>query len=457
MNKLWQKGYELNEVIERFTVGDDYILDRELIEFDCYGSIAHAAMLAKIGILTAHEFQSLHNVLVRYAKTPGSLKILVEDEDVHTALEHALCAEVGEAGKKIHTARSRNDQVLVDVRLYARDQLLLLMRELITCMSTLHAFAEQHAYVPLVGRTHFQKAMPSSIGLWMGALAESLLDDLELIKAAYALINQCPLGSAASYGTPLPIDRQLVSDLLGFDKVQNNVLYANNSRGKFESIILHALVQVMTDMSKYATDIILFSTPEFGYFNLPQELCSGSSLMPQKRNPCMLELVRAKTATVTSCLTNVLDIIKALPTGYNRDFQETKRPFMLGLKTTRDAITVFTLVIKGMTVNEDVCKQAFTSEVCATDEALALIKEGIPFRDAYKKIALNLGSLAKKHSVLDFKSMLAQRTQIGATGNLGLEHIAQRMVAEQVLLAKNAKQHESVCENLKTIKLEEYL
>ncbi len=456
MSKLWQKGYELDTLIERFTVGNDVTLDKELISFDCYASIAHAAMLVKLGILSPHEWKLLVTELRKYAQSPSSLSLALQDEDVHTALENALCVAVGQAGKKIHAARSRNDQVLVDLRLFAREKLLSLMQNLITCLAIIHDFAQKHADTPLVGRTHFQKAMPSSVGLWMGALTESLLDDFELLKGAYMIINQCPLGSAASYGTALAVDRQMVSDLLGFDKVQNNVLYANNSRGKFESIMLHALVQIMTDLSKYATDIILFSTPEFGYFSLPESLCSGSSLMPQKRNPCMLELIRAKTSTVLSCLTQVLDIIKALPSGYNRDFQETKSPFMIGITITHDSLEVFARVINQMKVHPEACAQAFTPEVFATDAALQLLKQGVPFREAYKKIAQDLISGTFNESS-DLAALLTTRTHMGAPGNLGLEIAARRIEQAREFLHEKSAQHEAVCKKLNTMNLEEFL
>ncbi len=303
MGKLWDKGYELNKVVERFTVGDDYRLDLELVRWDCVGSIAHAAMLAKIGILTRDESERLRKRLVEIVALHArdEFRILPAEEDVHTAVEGDLTKRLGEVGKKLHTARSRNDQVLLDLRLYMRDKLLTLFELACDMGGLLADFAEKHKDVPIVGRTHYQRAMPSSVGLWAGAFAESLLDDLALLRAAYQVADQCPLGSAASYGVNLDIDRQMVSDLLGFARVQNNVLYANNSRGKVEAIALSALSQIMLDLSKMANDIIFWSMPEFGYFVLPQDLCGGSSLMPQKRNPALFELTRAKTAVVIAC------------------------------------------------------------------------------------------------------------------------------------------------------------
>jgi len=273
------------------------------------------------------------------------------------------------------------------------------------------------------GRTHFQKAMPSSFGLWAGAFAESLLDTVSLMKNNYELINQSPLGSAAAYGVNLPIDRQLVADVLGFAKVQNNVLYASNSRGKFESIVIHTLSQIMVDLSKMAADLIIFSSPEFGYVTIPEQLCTGSSLMPQKKNPCGLELVRAKAATVISYLMQTLEIIRALPSGYNRDFQETKRPLMHSFKTVRESIIVMRLTMDKLVVHRQACLNAMTPDLFATDYVLQLVKQGMPFRDAYSKVATQLDALPPMDPIENSKS----KTHVGATGNLNLELSNQAM------------------------------
>ncbi len=325
-------------------------------------------------------------------------------------------AKLGDVGKKLHTARSRNDQVLLDMRLYMKDQMRHIAQDVLDACNVLCKFAEQHQAVPMPGRTHFQRAMPSSVGLWAGAFAESLLDDMQMLQDAYRLIDQCPLGSAASYGVSIPIDRQYCADLLGFGAVQNNVLYANNSRGKFEAAVLHALVQIMNDLSKIATDIIIFSAPEFGYFVLPEKFCPGSSLMPQKRNPCPLELVRAKSGTMQGLLFQTLEIIRALPSGYNRDFQETKRPIMHALETTRMSLQVFSKVFSELQVNQSQCIGAFTPELFATDHVLKLTCEGIPFRDAYKQVAKDPNDVVETDPVANIRN----KTHQGAPGNLGL-------------------------------------
>lgn len=425
MTKLWAKGYQLNQVVEDFMTGDDPQLDLRIARYDCIASIAHAKMLSSIGILNAVECKQLVTTLGEILELVDNGKFTIENsqEDVHTAIENYLVNALGDVGKKIHTARSRNDQVLTALRLYSKHELRTIMAKLIATMEVLHDFAVKYQNIPYVGRTHYQKAMPSSIGLWMGALLESLLDDATLIIDSYKLIDQSPLGSAASYGVSLPIDRQLCSDLLGFAKVQNNVLYANNSRGKFESVIIHALSQIMLDLSKLATDVILFSAPEMSYLNLPQEFCPGSSLMPNKKNPDPFELIRAKSATVMANLWQVMEISRALPSGYNRDLQETKRPLFDSLDTVGQTLEVVAIIMAQVSANEEKCLAGFSPEVFATDYALQLAVQGVPFRDAYGQVAANLQNSGLNDPV---QNILA-KTHLGATGNLGLDTIKNRI------------------------------
>lgn len=422
--KLWEKGYQIDHVIETFMTGDDPRLDQALIPYDCMGSIAHAKMLNKIGILSDYEchqlITELENIIQEAAN--GEYVIEFEDEDVHTSIENALTKRLGNVGKKLHTARSRNDQILLDTRLFCRDQLSSIKEATLNLCQTLLIFAEENHDVPYPGRTHFQRAMPSSMGLWAGAFLESFLDDCELLKNAYWLNNQCPLGSAASYGVSLPIDRQYCSELLGFRDVQNNVLYANNSRGKFEAVILNSLTHLMNDLCKMAGDIIIFSAPEFNYLTLPEKFCPGSSLMPQKRNPCPLELIRAKSATVQSLLLQILEITRTLPSGYNRDFQETKRPLMDALNITSSCLIVFNQIFSQLQVQKDHCIKAFTPELFATDHLLSLTSN-TPFRDAYKLVALNPNSIKNEDPVTNILS----KTHIGAPGNLGLDKSRQKI------------------------------
>ena len=440
MGKLWQKDYKLDEAMERFTVGEDYILDRNLVAADCVASIAQAAMLESINILTRQEFESLKRELVHIIELnqKGEFSIRISDEDCHTAIENHLTGALGEAGKKIHTGRSRNDQVIAALRLYARSFLLEFQGCLMRLAGDLIGFAKKHQDVPMPGRTHMQIAMPSSLGLWAGAYAEELLDDHTLVSTAYDLNNRSPLGSAAGYGVPLPINRQMVSEALGFRSVQNNVLYVNNSRGKIESIILDALEQVMLTLSKLAQDLILFSMPEFQYFTLPAELCTGSSLMPQKRNPAGLELIRAKASSVAASALQVKGIIRALPSGYNRDFQETKPAFIRALKDSLVSVQVMDLIINRLNVNKEKLLAGFTPEIYATDRALELVQSGLPFREAYLEVALNLDKLEN----LDPHEAIQKKTHAGATGNLGLDPAGKRVEELKGMLEEEARRVE---------------
>lgn len=444
MAKIWAKTYDLDATMEAFTVGRDYVLDMDLVEYDVLGSLAHVAMLAKIGVLSAEEHSSarhaLLEVLDEYRK--GAFHIERSQEDVHTAVEEAVTAKAGDVGKKIHTARSRNDQVIVDTRLYTRDRLLEIQAATLETAGALVDFADKHKEVPYPGRTHMQIAMPSSMGLWAGAFAEALLDDYTLLETAYALNNQNPLGSAASYGVAVPIDRLYTTELLGFAKPINNVLYANNSRGKFEQTVIFACSQVMFDLGKLANDAIFFAMPEFGYLKLPDEYCPGSSIMPQKKNPGPLELTRARVSAVMADLFHVMSITKGLISGYNRDFQDTKEPLMRSLSITRDALVVSRMVFEKMAVDEAACKAGFRKEVFAADVALRMAtEEDIPFRDAYKEVGLNLDALSNQDPVENIKS----KTHIGAPGNLGLDK-ARGTIAE---LSKKLSAETARVENVK--------
>ena len=442
MPKLWQKDYDLDAEVEAFTVGEDHLLDAVLVEADCLGSVAHALTLVRAGVLKRAEAVKLRRELARVVRDwrAGRFAIARADEDVHTAVENRVTKRLGDLGKKMHTGRSRNDQVIVDLRLWGKAALLDLTAAACEAAGELLKLAAKGKDWPLVGRTHTQRAMPSSMGLWAGAFAESLLDDVELLRSAYDLIDRCPLGSAASYGVPLPLDRAYTARLLGFREAHNNVLYANNARGKFEAICLAAAAQVMLDLSRLAQDLILWSLPEFGYFRLPRELCSGSSIMPQKRNPCGLELVRAKAASVYSQLFAALEISRALPSGYNRDNQETKGFFMRGLGTATASARIAALSVRRLEVDLKALKAAFHPEVFATDEALDLVLKGVPFRDAYKQVGLNLGKLAGRDPV----AAIRKKKSVGATGNLNLGYAAKKLAAAGKLIAAGRGQAEAV-------------
>nr|WP_321308089.1 argininosuccinate lyase [uncultured Sphaerochaeta sp.] len=419
MSKLWQKDYSLDSLMEEFTVSNDYILDQQLVIADCLGSIAHARGLHQIGILDAEELASLEEGLQKIIslKMEDSFPITKENEDCHTAIEGFLTEEYGEVGKKIHTGRSRNDQVQTALRIWMREFTLKLCRATGELCETLLSFAEKYAEVPMPGRTHMQIAMPSSLGLWAASYAEELYDEAQHLMHLSWLFDQSPLGSAASYGVPLPLDRQFTAEQMGFTRVQNNVLYANNSRGKFEAILLDGCDYIALTLSKLAQDLILFTLPEFGYFSLPKELCTGSSIMPQKKNPDGLELARSRSSVVSSCAARVKSIIRSLPSGYNRDFQDTKEPLLTGTKATWQLVQIFGRMMDGLQVNEDALIAGCTPELYATDVVLQGVLEGKNFRDTYKDVGLHLEQVAKA----DPLQTIMNRSSIGTTGNLGLD------------------------------------
>ncbi len=429
MTKLWQKGYHVYEQVERFEAAQNSILDARLIRHDVWGSLAHAAMLAKIDLLTHDEYQIVSHALrgILQLTAADEFTIPQADEDVHTRIENYLVEVAGEVGKKIHMARSRNDQVLVDLRLYGKEQLHAVAADLCDLCTALVKFADTHAHVPMPGYTHMQRAMLSSVGLWATSFVEGLLDDEQLLSAAYMLNDQSPLGSAAGYGVPIPIDRQYCADLLGFSHVQNNVIYVQNSRGKIEGAIVQALAQIMLDLSKLAQDILLFSTTEFGFFQIPQELSSGSSIMPQKRNVGVMELVRARAQTMLALQQQILAIGSGLPSGYNMDYQETKRPFMEALDIAQECLQICSLVVSSLHVNTERLLAACSYELFATDRAYELALEGkIPFRDAYRVVGTEITALLDSGQPLPMESQdqliqrLTARSHLGGTGNLGL-------------------------------------
>jgi argininosuccinate lyase len=419
----------INQEVLAFTAGRDVELDMNLIQADCIGTAAHVTMLSKMkpAIITEAERKKVIkelNAIVALA-AEGKFKIRLADQDVHLAVERTLTEKLGDLGKKIHTCRSRNDQVAVDLRLYAREEILGTLDEAAALISALLAFAKKNEKVPMVGRTHMQPGMPSSVGLWAAAHAESLLDDCALLVNAFELNDQCPLGSAASYGVPLAIDRELTADLLGFSRPTHTVLYANNGRGKLESIVLGAMSQVMLSLSRMAQDLMLFTMPEFGYFTLPDELTTGSSIMPQKKNPDVIELVRARATRVKACEIAVYDLIKGSAGGYNRDLQDAKEPFMEGISMTRACLRVLSPFVQAIRVNKEKLLAGFTPDVFATDRALELVGQGMPFRDAYHHVKENLGELAGMSPV----EAILQKTHLGAPLGIDWELLRDRAKA----------------------------
>ncbi len=439
--KLWENNNNNhtnnNNKIEKFTAGEDVSLDQLLVKYDVIGSIAHAVMLQKIGILTQSELMDLKRALLEIIELDrkGQFKIEAWEEDAHTKIENYLTTKLGESGKKIHTGRSRNDQILVDLRLYTKEKLLKVQKNLLNLSNTLVVFSKENKSLPMPGYTHLQKAMPSSVDLWALSFVESLLDDLTFTKTAYNLNDQNPLGSAAGYGVPIDLDRELTTNLLDFKKTQNNVLYVQNSRGKIESIVLATLAQIMIDLSKLSNDLILFSTEEFGFFDIPEEFRTGSSIMPGKRNPDSLELIRARTNKVISYYSQAMNIIKDLPSGYSRDMQETKEPLLKGLDITNSCLEVMAPIINNLKANKERLEKSFSPEIFAADKTFKLVAQGFSFRDAYKEIERNL----QRVELTSPEEIIKLRKSRGTSGDLGLDELEKR-IKEELNFVKSKKE-----------------
>ena len=419
MSKIWQsKSTKLHPLVEKYTVGNDYKLDKRLLPYDIEASIAHAKALAKLKIITPAELGKLIRTLKEILRlhSQGKFKIKLEDEDCHTAIENYLIKKLGPVGKKIHTGRSRNDQVLVATRLYSRKKLKQISQEMINLEKVFLSMAKKNEFVPLPGYTHTRRAMPSSIGHWAAAYLEELIDDYKLLESAYNLNDQNPLGAAAGFGVTFNLDRRLTSRLMKFKKTQINSLYAINSRGKTESYILAVCTQIMMTLGRLANEMIWFTTPEFNYFDLPWRFTTGSSIMPQKRNPDVFELLRSNVNVIVGLQTQIKDISKNLISGYNRDTQLTKEPLIKGMGITRRSLEVAALVVSGIKPNKKILMKSLTPELFANNEANKLVKKGLPFREAYKKVKESLENLTVPDPVKAVKEVKS----LGGPGNLVL-------------------------------------
>lgn len=419
MAKLWQtKSTSLHPLAEQYTVGNDYILDMRLLPYDIEASKAHAAALLKANIITKAELVKLTKGLNEILKLHADGKFVIKqsDEDCHTAIENYLVEKYGALGKKIHTGRSRNDQVLVATRLYTRKKLKQISQELITLQKVFLAMAKKYEFVPMPGYTHTRRAMPSSVGHWAAAYLEELINDHMILESAYKLNDQNPLGAAAGFGVNLPLDRELTTKLLGFDRLQVNSLYAVNSRGPTESYILSVLTKITMTIGRLASEMIWFTTPEFDFFELPYQFTTGSSIMPQKRNPDVFEIVRGNVGVIIALQTQVKEVCKGVISGYNRDTQLTKEPLIKGMGIARRSLEIMSLVMAEVTPKKDVLMKSLSPELFATSEANKLVKKGMPFRDAYQKVKENLGDL----KVPDLVAALKEVTSIGGPGNLQL-------------------------------------
>ena len=390
--KLWEKNYEVNKEIDRFTVGKDREMDLYLAEYDVLGSMAHITMLESIGLLTADELRLLLAELKEIYAVCKRGDFVIEDgiEDVHSQVELMLTRKLGDIGKKIHSGRSRNDQVLVDLKLFTRQQLQDIVERTVVLFKELIAKSNKYKDVLMPGYTHLQIAMPSSFGLWFGAYAESLADDMLFLQAAYRMTNRNPLGSAAGYGSSFPLNRQMTTELLGFDTMNYNVVYAQMGRGKMERNVAFAIASVAGTMAKMAFDACLFNSQNFSFVHLPKECTTGSSIMPHKKNPDVFELIRAKSNKLQSLPQQVMMIMNNLPVGYFRDLQIIKEVFLPAFDELKDCLDMCAYIINKMEVNEHILDNPMYDPMFSVEEVNRLAANGMPFRDAYKKVGLDI-------------------------------------------------------------------
>lgn len=421
--KLWEKNVQVDHEVDVFTVGRDREMDLYLAKYDVLGSMAHITMLEKIGLLKADELKQLLAELRKIYAIAEAGKFVIEDgiEDVHSQVELMLTRQLGDMGKKIHSGRSRNDQVLVDLKLYTRAEIQELVQLVQDLFNVLQQQSERYKDVLLPGYTHLQIAMPSSFGLWFGAYAESLTDDMLLLQAAYRICNRNPLGSAAGYGSSFPLNRQMTTDLLGFDSMDYNVVYAQMGRGKMERTVAFALAGIAGTLSKLAFDACLFNSQNFGFIKLPDQFTTGSSIMPHKKNPDVFELTRAKCNKIQGLPNQITLICNNLPSGYFRDLQIIKEVFLPSFDELKDCLRMVTHMMREVKVNEHILDDDKYSLLFSVEEVNRRVLAGVPFRDAYKQVGLEIEAgkfVADKH---------VHHTHEGSIGNLCYSEIAALM------------------------------
>ena len=421
--KLWDKGFSNDKKIDHFTVGNDRELDLQLAKYDVIASKAHAKMLGKIGLLTEGETSALVNELDHIADTIEQGSFTIEDsfEDMHSKIEFLLIEKLGDTGKKIHTARSRNDQVLVAMHLYLKNELLEIKRDTVSLFDLLMKLADKHKGVLLPGYTHLQIAMPSSFGLWFSAYAESLIDDLYFIDAAFKVADQNPLGSAAGYGSSFPLERSFTTKELGFKTLKYNVVAAQMSRGKVEKATAFGMASIASTLSKMAMDICLYMSQNFDFVSFPDALTTGSSIMPHKKNPDVFELVRAKCNKLQAVPTQLTMITNNLPSGYHRDLQLAKEIIVPAIQDLKACLEILTFSLQEIRVSQNILEDPKYDYLFSVDTLNELVQNGMPFRDAYKKMGMeiNAGSFTPKRDI--------EHTHEGSLGNLCLEGIREKM------------------------------
>jgi len=417
--KLWQKGAAAHEKVDMFTVGKDREYDLVLAQYDCEASMAHAQMLGKIGLITSSEAEQLCAVLstLKEAAEAGTFTIEDEHEDMHSKIEHVLTQELGDLGKKIHTARSRNDQVLVAMHLYLKQALKEIKTDVVALFDLLLELAEKHQKDLLPGYTHLQVAMPSSIGMWLSAYAESLVDDLYFWEAAYKMADQNPLGSAAGYGSSFPIDRELTTELLQFDQLKINAVAAQMSRGKLEKSTATALSSIGSSLAKLSMDICLYMGQDFDFISFPTDLTTGSSIMPHKKNPDLFELVRGKCNSLQGLPNQLALLTTNLPSGYHRELQLAKGPIIEAVQELKACLEILLFSLPKLKVRKNITDQKKYDYLFSVDTLNAEVLAGKPFRDAYRDLgnAIEAGEYTPNRNL--------QHTHLGSIGNLGLEQI----------------------------------
>lgn len=423
--KLWEKSVHVTEEIDRFTVGHDRELDLYLAKYDVLGSMAHVTMLHSIGLIADEELPVLLRELRAIYQVAESGDFVIEEgiEDVHSQVELMLTRKLGDMGKKIHSGRSRNDQVLVDLKLFTRDKIREVAEAVRDLFAELQQQSERYKNVLMPGYTHLQVAMPSSFGLWFGAYAESLADDMLLLEAAYRMTNRNPLGSAAGYGSSFPLNRTMTTELLGFDSMDYNVVYAQMGRGKNERNVAFALAGIAGTVAKLAFDACMFNSQNFGFVRLPDECTTGSSIMPHKKNPDVFELIRARCNKLQALPTQVVMIMNNLPCGYFRDLQEIKEVFLPAFDQLLSCLRMATYIVARMRVNEHILDDARYDLMFSVEEVNRLASEGMPFRDAYKKVGLDIEALQFT------PNKEIHHTHEGSIGNLCNDRIAALMQA----------------------------
>lgn len=421
--KIWQKNISSTAEVDAFTVGKDRDLDLYLAKADVLGSLAHTRMLAKIGLMTVQELDEVQRELKKIYRAIESGSFVIEDqvEDVHSQVEAMLTRAIGESGKKIHSGRSRNDQVLVDLRIFLRREIYEMVGLARQLFDTLQSLAEKYKGVLMPGYTHLQIAMPSSFGLWFGAFAEGLVDDMTLMQAAYRVCNKNPLGSAAGYGSSFPLDRQMTTELLGFDTMSHNVVYAQMGRGKTERVLAQAMSSLAATLGKLAMDNCLYLSQNFAFISYPAELTTGSSIMPHKKNPDVWEIMRGKCNRLMA-LPNEISLLTAnLPTGYFRDLQLLKEILFPAIDTMKEVLTMANYMLGHICVRTDILDDPKYDYLFSVEVVNKLVLEGMPFREAYKKIGLDIenGEYAPEKQV--------SHTHAGSIGNLCLDRVEELM------------------------------